>query len=398
MEDNAPAHDKPMLLMRICRHPMLPHNTLPVAKKALVAPCGRSTTPKDAIPHPETNREGSSLELIATGKIGSPVISDQIGVEGTPHRPDVVPNPTDAVVNDPRIIAAYVPMELTSDAASPTKTGDKSISDQTIPSMDMQINGEIPSSPVRDTIIAGKEDHGQSIVPILQPSPVRKQLPVSIASVAQRSQTTARIAPAISTSSYENRGCCDPVTSAPSAQTPVDPGGLNLNEDKIAPTDQEITASKEEGLHSKSLQQFSSNNEDSFSKNKEGISSPNNSSKNFSQKLNHEAPEFTITYQPQFPLLEVLLPITTPKTYFSKVDMETGKNTEISNSNYLIKDINSEGRINHASDDDDFDMEYAIEQESFYSEISAPTYHNHSKKAKSKKKVQVRQSTRLNKN
>ncbi|CAI9114899.1 OLC1v1015716C1 [Oldenlandia corymbosa var. corymbosa] len=41
----------------------------------------------------------------------------------------------------------------------------------------------------------------------------------------------------------------------------------------------------------------------------------------------------------------------------------------------------------NGSDDDDFDMEYAMEQESFYSKVSAPIYHNHSKKAKAKKKV-----------
>ncbi|CAI9102449.1 OLC1v1000724C1 [Oldenlandia corymbosa var. corymbosa] len=47
--------------------------------------------------------------------------------------------------------------------------------------------------------------------------------------------------------------------------------------------------------------------------------------------------------------------------------------------------------LNHASngyDDDDLDMEYAMEEESFYSDVSAPTYHNHSKNAKAKAKVQ----------
>ncbi|CAI9115215.1 OLC1v1016057C1 [Oldenlandia corymbosa var. corymbosa] len=112
------------------------------------------------------------------------------------------------------------------------------------------------------------------------------------------------------------------------------------------------------------------------------------------KKLNPEASEFTISPQP---LLQVLLPITAAKSYLSKDDTEIGKNTETFIPNYSIEKINSEGGLNHASEDDDFDMEYAKKQESFYSEISAPTYHNRSKKAKAKKTVQVRRSARLNK-
>ncbi|CAI9105604.1 OLC1v1004566C1 [Oldenlandia corymbosa var. corymbosa] len=185
------------------------------------------------------------------------------------------------------------------------------------------------------------------------------------------------------------RSYSNSVNSVPSTQLlPFDSVCLNLNGDNhnsltSNPVD---SVSREDEAKSNSPQ----------SSNKEGISSTKISS---NQKLNLEAPEFNISHQP--PLLEVLLPITAPKTYFSKDDTEIGKNTETFNSSYLIEEINSEGGLNHASngsDDGDFDMEYAMEQESFCSEVSAPIYHNHSKKVRAKKKVQVRWSARLNRN
>ncbi|CAI9108372.1 OLC1v1007945C1 [Oldenlandia corymbosa var. corymbosa] len=134
--------------------------------------------------------------------------------------------------------------------------------------------------------------------------------------------------------------------------------------------------------------------------NKEVISSTNSSNNSSSQKLNPAAQEFTISHQPQIPLLKDLLPITAPKMYLSKDDTEIRKTTETFIPNYSIEEINSEGRLNHASngsDDNDIDMEYAMEEEPFYSEISTTTFHNHLKKVRAKKKVQVRRYAILNK-
>ncbi|CAI9101794.1 OLC1v1039208C1 [Oldenlandia corymbosa var. corymbosa] len=107
-------------------------------------------------------------------------------------------------------------------------------------------------------------------------------------------------------------------------------------------------------------------------------SSPNISSNNSSQRLNPEVLEFTIS------ILELIM---AQKTYLSKDDMEIGNNTKLFNPSYSIEEINSESGLNHVSngsEDEDFDMEYAMAQESFYSEISAPTYHNRLKKPKLK--------------
>ncbi|CAI9099379.1 OLC1v1036191C1 [Oldenlandia corymbosa var. corymbosa] len=63
----------------------------------------------------------------------------------------------------------------------------------------------------------------------------------------------------------------------------------------------------------------------------------------------------------------------------------SGDKRRTGNPSFSIEEINSEGEPNHAfngSEDDDFDMEFAMEQESFYSEVSALPHHNHKKKAR----------------
>ncbi|CAI9102448.1 OLC1v1000723C1 [Oldenlandia corymbosa var. corymbosa] len=219
----------------------------------------------------------------------------------------------------------------------------------------------------------------------------------------------------------------NPIDAPVSAQ--IFPIFSNAEQRLPSPSDKSITVLNSyfhsldvENLESKSMQPYSTPS------NPEHVSSPNNSSSSAPQidpeaklksnsthsnnedsfsTLNPAAPEFSYSPRPQEPLLEVLLLISDPivaekpNQFLSKDDMEFVKNTEPINKIYLIEDIQSEGGLNHASndfDEDDFDMEYALEQESLYSEISTPTYHKHSKKAKSKKRVQVRRFALLNKN
>ncbi|CAI9094718.1 OLC1v1030505C1 [Oldenlandia corymbosa var. corymbosa] len=133
----------------------------------------------------------------------------------------------------------------------------------------------------------------------------------------------------------------------------------------------------EDELKSKSPQFSPLDNEVIFSK---------NSSKNGSvKKLNPAAPEFSCPPSQQIPLLQVLLPISGPISdrnnyqFFSKDGTDIEKHTVSFNPSYSIEEIHSEDGQNHASngsDDKDFDMEYAMEQECFYSKVSTPTYHN----------------------
>ncbi|CAI9095275.1 OLC1v1031176C1 [Oldenlandia corymbosa var. corymbosa] len=150
----------------------------------------------------------------------------------------------------------------------------------------------------------------------------------------------------------------------------------------------DLSQSKDENSENqigKNIREISPSVTQSPSSSNAGKSPQNSSISNGTQKLNSDAAEFSYIPQPQAPILEVLLPITDPKLYLSKDDMEVGNNIETFNLSYSIEEIYSEGRINHTSidsDDEHFDMEYAMEPEFFYSEISVPTYHNRSKKAK----------------
>ncbi|CAI9116836.1 OLC1v1018100C1 [Oldenlandia corymbosa var. corymbosa] len=193
--------------------------------------------------------------------------------------------------------------------------------------------------------------------------------------------------------SKEDKMQADSAATAPSADKSLTPSNQKILTQNMITPNQHVPISNEKKTksNSPSMQISRSSSESIFFENNKS-----SSSKNSIQRLNPEAPEFTVSPQP---ILEVLLPLTAPKLYLSKDDTEIWKNTETFNPNYLIEDIQSEGGLNHASNDsdNDFDMEYAMEQESFYSEVSAPTYHNRSKKAKAKKKVQVHRSARLNK-
>ncbi|CAI9100117.1 OLC1v1037047C1 [Oldenlandia corymbosa var. corymbosa] len=121
-----------------------------------------------------------------------------------------------------------------------------------------------------------------------------------------------------------NRSCRSLVTSASSAQpTPFDPACLTLNEDKSQ-------------------------------------SAP---------KTYPEATGFSFSPRPQVPPLQVLLPLSDSNIgknqhqFLPKDDTEAGKNSGPNNPSYLIDEIHSEGGINHdsnGSDDDDFDIEYAM--------------------------------------
>ncbi|CAI9100110.1 OLC1v1037040C1 [Oldenlandia corymbosa var. corymbosa] len=117
----------------------------------------------------------------------------------------------------------------------------------------------------------------------------------------------------------------------------------------------------------------------------------NNSATSSTQKLNPATAEFNYSPRPQVPLLQVLLPIAVPDhKHYSKDDTEIGEHIESSGTGFSIDHIHSEGEQNQIykdSEDEEFDMERALERESFYSEISTPTYHNNSKKARLNQKL-----------
>ncbi|CAI9095253.1 OLC1v1031151C1 [Oldenlandia corymbosa var. corymbosa] len=309
-----------------------------MAKTLVAPPCRKPTTPKMLVSNPE----GSTSGLTTLEKIGILV--------------DIIDRPPLPLIS-----------EKMAEEESPRPFG---VDDETVLLLLKVFDATAASIAIAAPMLEGDKSTPQSIDNRWQPPEFTegKEIPTSEHSSSQRCTAS------------------------------VETVALSKDPKSLSQSDLIVSVSKEDELKSKSPQFSPSDNEVIF---------PKNSSNNGSvKKLNPAAPKFSCPPSQQIPVLQVLLPISGPisdrnnKQFFSKDDTEVEKHIVSFNPSYSIEEIHSEGGQNHASngsDDEDFDMKYAMEQEFFYSEVSTPTYHNRSKKAKAKKKVQVRRSARLDK-